>query len=211
MTTPGRSFLTESLKEFRAAISEVRAESPPLSPALTERLNLLLEAEQSVLTKIQVLDQRVTPYCDVEVDAEADECAEWLALARRVRTRTREELLSLKTKENRPDTLVAAQQDTPFPTPSNNPEGDTFSASEDYRSVRFNGKLHVTTKYQAIMIKVMHQAYIAKHPDVGAMPLLAAIENETSDVRNTFKNSPLWKTLVVCKRKGTYRLNLPDN
>jgi len=169
MTTPGRSFLAESLRELRAAIEEVRAaieearaESPPLSSKLRERLNILLEAEQYVLTRIEVLDQRVTPYCDMEIDAEAEECAEWLAIARQALTRTREERLSLKTETNRPDTRVAAQQNTPLPTPPNNPEGDTFSVSEDYRSVRFKGELHVTTKYQAIMIRVMHEAHTAR-------------------------------------------------
>jgi hypothetical protein len=216
MNTPGRSFLAEGLKELRAAIGEVRAEieeveSPPLSPAVRERLNTLLEAEQILHTKIEVLDCRVTPYCDMEIDAEAEDCAEWLAFARQTLTRTREERLSLKTKTDRPDMRAGAQQNTPLPTALNNPEGDTFSASEDYRSVRFKGELYVTTRYQAIMIRVMHEAHIAGHPDVGARKLLEAIENETSDVRNAFKKSPLWRTLVVCKRKGTYRLNLPED
>jgi hypothetical protein len=216
MNTPGRSFLAESLKEFRAAIGELRAEieeveSPPLSSALKERLNTLLEAEQYLRTKIEALDCRVTPYCDMEIDAEAEECAEWLAFARQTLTRTREVRLSLKTKTNRPDMRVGAQQNTPLPMVPNNPEGDTFSASGDYRSVRFKGELYVTTRYQAVMIRVMHEAHIAGHPDVGAMKLLEAIENETSDVRNTFKKSPLWRTLVVSKRKGTHRLNLPEN
>ena len=191
-------------------MEEVPAESDPLSSALENRLNALLEAEQYLHTKIEVFDQRVTPYCDMEIDAEAEECAEWLALARQALSQTREERLSLKTKTDRPDMRAAAQQHTPLPTAPNNPKGDIFSASEDYRSVRFKGELHVTTRYQAIMIRVMHEAYIARHPDVGAMKLLKAIENETTDVRNTFKKSPLWRTLVVCKRKGTYRLNLPE-
>jgi hypothetical protein len=216
MNTPGRSLLAEGLKELRAAIGEVRAEieeveSPPLSSAVRERLNTLLEAEQYLHTKIEVLDCRVTPYCDMEIDAEAEECAEWLAFARQALTRTREERLSLKTKTDRPDMRVGAQQNTPLPTAPNTPEDDTFSASGDYRSVRFKDELYATTKYQAIMIRVMHEAHIAGHPDVGAMKLLEAIENETSDVRNTFKTSPLWRTLVVSKRKGTYRLNLSEN
>ena len=216
MNTPGLSLLTESLQELRAAIGEARAEfeeveSSPLAPAVRERLNLLLEAEQHLHTKIEVLDCRVTPYCGAEIDAEAEDCGEWLAFARQALTRTREDRLSLKTKMDRPDTRVPAQQNTPLPTPPNNPEGDTFSVSEDYRSVRFKGERHATTRFQAIMIRVMHEAHMAGHPDVGAMKLLEAIENETSDVRNTFRNSPLWNTLVVSKRKGTYRLNLPEN
>jgi hypothetical protein len=157
----------------RATIGEVRAEIEeieglPLSSAVRERLNLLLEAEQHLHTKIEVLDRRVTPYCDVEIDAEAEDYAEWLAFARQALIRTREERLSLKTKTDRPDMRVGAQQNTPPPTAPNNSEGDTFSASKDYRSVRFKDKLHVTTKYQAIMIRIMHEAHIAGHPDVGA-------------------------------------------
>ena len=216
MNTPGRSLLAEGLKELRAAIGEVRAEieeveSPPLSSAVRERLNLLLEAEQHLHTKIEVLDCRVTPYCGAEIDAEAEDCGQWLAVARQARAQTREERLSVKTKTDRTDQRVGAQQNTPLPTAPNNPEGDTFSASGDYRSVRFKGKRYPTTRYQAIMIRVMHQAHIAGHPDVGAATLLEATENETSAVRNTFKTSPLWRTLVVGKRRGTYRLNLPDN
>ena len=215
MNTPGLSLLTESLQELRAAIGEARAEfeeveSSPLAPAVRERLNLLLEAEQHLHTKIEVLDCRVTPYCDAEIDAEAEDYGEWLAFARQALTRTREERLSLKTKTGRPDVGVEVQQNTPLPA-ANNPEGDTFSASEDYRSVRFKGKRYPTTRYQAIMIRVMHQAHIAGHPDVGAATLLAATENETSAVRNTFKKSPLWQTLVVSKRRSTHRLNLPEN
>jgi hypothetical protein len=66
MNTPERSFLAEGLKELRAAIGEVRAEieeveGSPLASAVRERLNVLLEAEQHLHTKIEVLDCRVTP------------------------------------------------------------------------------------------------------------------------------------------------------
>ena len=215
MNTPGRRLLIESLHELRAAIGEVRAEieeveGSPRASAVRERLNLLLEAEQQLHTKIEVLDSRVTPYCNMEMDAEAEDCGQWLAVARQARAQTREERLSVKTKTDRTDQRVGAQQNMPLPA-ANHPEDDAFSASEDYRSVRFKGKGYVTTRYQATMIRVMHQAHIAGHPDVGAATLLEATENETSAVRNTFKTSPLWRTLVVGKRRGTYRLNLPDN
>jgi hypothetical protein len=205
MNTPGLNFLPESLKEFRAAIKELRAESHPLSPSLRQWLNIVLDAEQYVLTQIEVQQQRINAYNSVEIDIEAEECAELLAVARQARTNIREERLSLKT-----NTRVAAQQNT-IPAPPNSPESDTFSPSDDYRSLRFKRTNYVTTRYQAIMIRVLHEAYIAGYPDVGATKLLSAVGNETSDVRNTFKNSPLWNTLVVGKRKGTYRLNLPEN
>lgn len=85
-----------------------------------------------------------------------------------------------------------------------------FSASEDYRSVTYNGDSHILTQNQSIMVRLLHRAHLAGHPDVSKVQLLFAIESETSEVRNSFKKSPLWKTLIVSKRKGTYRLDLPD-
>jgi len=111
MNTPGRRLLIESLHELRAAIGEVRAEieeveGSPRASAVRERLNLLLEAEQQLHTKIEVLDSRVTPYCNMEMDAEAEDCGQWLAVARQARAQTREERLSVKTKTDRTDQRV---------------------------------------------------------------------------------------------------------
>jgi hypothetical protein len=86
-----------------------------------------------------------------------------------------------------------------------------FSHSDDYRSIRFNGKEHSLTMNQSRIVKCMHDAFKRKHPDVGKAQLLSAIESETSEIRHSFKKSPLWKTLVVAgRRRGTYRLNLPN-
>jgi hypothetical protein len=85
-----------------------------------------------------------------------------------------------------------------------------FSASEDYRSVTYKGDIHSLTPNQSVMIQLLHRAYDAGHPDVGKHRLLSAIGTKASEVRDSFKKSPLWKKLVVSKRKGTYRLDLPD-
>jgi hypothetical protein len=60
------------------------------------------------------------------------------------------------------------------------------------------------------MVKLLHDAYQHGTPAVGKATLLAAIEAETSRVRDSFKNSPLWGTLVVSntKPRGTYQLDL---
>ena len=86
-----------------------------------------------------------------------------------------------------------------------------FSASEDYRSVTYKGDSHILTQNQSIMVRLLHRAHLAGHPDVGKDRLLLAIESETSEVRSSFKNSPLWNSLIVRKRRGTYRLDLPDD
>lgn len=89
-------------------------------------------------------------------------------------------------------------------------EEPTFAASADYRSVMYKGETHILTRNQSIIVRLLHCNHAAGHPNVGKDRLLSAIECETGQVRNFFRNSPLWKTLVVSNRKGTYRLDLPD-
>lgn len=85
-----------------------------------------------------------------------------------------------------------------------------FTASVDYRSVRYKGNTFTLTRNQSTIVRLLHSAHTGGHPDVDKDRLLSVVERETSQVRNLFRNSPLWKTLVVSKRRGTYRLSLPD-
>jgi hypothetical protein len=85
-----------------------------------------------------------------------------------------------------------------------------FTASLDYRSIRFNGVTHTLTRNQGTIIKILHEAFERGTPSIGKSKLLAAVESESSRVQDFFRHSPLWKTLVVSgERRGTYRLNLP--
>jgi len=95
---------------------------------------------------------------------------------------------------------------------STSPKEPIFSHSDDYRSVRLSGIGYALTANQAAIVKCLHDAHAGKHPDVAKARLLSAIGSKTSEVRNSFKKSPLWKTLVIPgERRGTYRLNLPDS
>jgi hypothetical protein len=90
------------------------------------------------------------------------------------------------------------------------PEGDSrFTHSDDYRSIRFRGENHSLSHHQAIIVATLHKAHLAGLPDVAKAKLLAAIQAETSEVRDSFRKSALWKTLV-CRgsRRGSYRINL---
>jgi hypothetical protein len=86
---------------------------------------------------------------------------------------------------------------------------DSFSVSKDFLSVRFKGTEYPLTFVQGQMMKVLWEAYQCGHPVVGKARLLAATERETSQVRDTWRNSPLWNLLIVSAKKGSYRLNLP--
>jgi hypothetical protein len=89
-------------------------------------------------------------------------------------------------------------------------EQERFSASADYRTVRFNGQQHRLTRNQATMIQLLHKAHQGGTRALGKATLLKAIEAETSRVRSSWKDSPLWGTLIVSNRspRGTYQLNL---
>jgi hypothetical protein len=89
-------------------------------------------------------------------------------------------------------------------------EEPIFIPSEDYRSIKYKGILHRVTRNQATIVKLLHKAHINGTPALGKEVLLAAIEAETSRVRDSFKGSRLWGTLVVTNRspRGTYQLNL---
>jgi hypothetical protein len=83
-----------------------------------------------------------------------------------------------------------------------------FAHSTDYRSLTFEGKAYLLTRGQATVVKLLHEASQRGTPAVGKDTLLAAIERETSRLRDSFRHSPLWGTLIVANRKprGTYQL-----
>jgi hypothetical protein len=87
----------------------------------------------------------------------------------------------------------------------------SFEVSEDCGTVRYRGKEYVLTRNQASMMRVLYQAYLDGFPNVEKLKLLAAVNNEESQVKDSWKLSPLWGTLIVSdKRRGRYRLNLPN-
>lgn len=84
-----------------------------------------------------------------------------------------------------------------------------FAHSDDYRSIRFRGESYTLSPGQAIIVGTLHKAYLAGHADVSKAKLLDAVEAETSEVRDFFRKSPLWKTLVCSgPRRGSYRIGL---
>ena len=80
------------------------------------------------------------------------------------------------------------------------------TASEDFRSVLYEGKPYTLTRQQGRMLEVLIEAYRRGHCVVDKDRLLRAAEAETSEVRNFWRNSPLWRTLITSPRKGAYEL-----
>lgn len=76
----------------------------------------------------------------------------------------------------------------------------------DFRSVTYNGIQHSLTRPQGTMMRVLLEAYSSGHPVVDKDTLLRSVDAETSQVRNFWRKSPLWKTLISSPRKGAYQL-----
>jgi hypothetical protein len=89
-------------------------------------------------------------------------------------------------------------------------EESAFIASEDYCSIKYKGVSYTLTRNQSTIIRLLHEAYLKGTSSLSKLALLSAIEAETSRVRDSFKSSELWSTLIVANRspRGTYRLNL---
>ena len=85
----------------------------------------------------------------------------------------------------------------------------TFSISEDNRSVWFRGTQHFLTANQGVIISMLYEAYLSGHLAVSKQRLLSAIGSQFSSVRHSFRGSPLWKNLVISPRRGAYALALP--
>ncbi len=62
---------------------------------------------------------------------------------------------------------------------------------------------------QAHVLRILHHAAEQGTPDVGQQALLAEIESDANRLRDLFRDSPAWNTLIVpAKTKGAFGLNL---
>ena len=85
---------------------------------------------------------------------------------------------------------------------------DFFKHSDDYTSISWQGEGYILTNRQAKVVKILHKEYLNGTPDVGENYILEQLGTPDSDLKDTFKKSPLWQTLIISKKKGTYRLNI---
>jgi hypothetical protein len=77
-----------------------------------------------------------------------------------------------------------------------------FEISEDCRTVYWNGSHYPLTRNQGAMIELLRRAYESGKPAVSKDRLLGSIGNETSEVRDSWRRSPLWRRLIFSPKKG---------
>jgi hypothetical protein len=86
---------------------------------------------------------------------------------------------------------------------------EDFRHSNDYRTIVYRGRQHTLTANQAHVVKLLHEAHEAGTPDLSQSSLLEELGTPNSRLRDTFKRSELWGTLIVPGgRRGTKRLDL---
>jgi hypothetical protein len=88
---------------------------------------------------------------------------------------------------------------------------DAFICSPDYRSVKFRDVSLSFTSRQAQVIEMLHEAHNKGAPELGKDYILEQLGERSSRLRDTFKKHEAWNFLIVGgKKRGTYRLDLPD-
>jgi hypothetical protein len=84
-----------------------------------------------------------------------------------------------------------------------------FDHAEDYSWVKFNGKLYRLGPIAARVVEALDAADQRGEPGMkGARLLEIAGAPDTSRLRDFFRNTGVWNTLIVSPQKGWYRLNL---
>jgi hypothetical protein len=90
-------------------------------------------------------------------------------------------------------------------------DGETpdFRCSEGYRSVNLRGRQFELTVNQARVVEKLHRAYQQGTPVLSDAHLLEALHINSDRLRDVFKNSDAWGTLVKKgERQGTRRLGI---
>lgn len=90
------------------------------------------------------------------------------------------------------------------------PDKSVFEHSPDYSWVRLRGQGYNLTPPQRSVVEILHSEYKANGKGiVGQAYILDKAGYKAKSLRDVFRNSAAWKTLIVSgEKKGTYRLKI---
>ena len=78
-----------------------------------------------------------------------------------------------------------------------------------YMSILFGGNQFDLGEPQGKAIKLLHMEGMEGHPDVPNEEIRKVMDlSPNSDLKNSFKRTGLWNTLIVWKRRNTRRLSI---
>ena len=81
--------------------------------------------------------------------------------------------------------------------------------SKDCRSLEYKGKQFLVPAMQAAVIRLLLEAHKNGSPGLSGSYILEEIgATDRSKLKDIFRDSPLWQTLVASNRKGIYELSI---
>lgn len=92
-----------------------------------------------------------------------------------------------------------------------------FDYSSDYRWVNLRGIDFYPTEQQALVVRILHNAWLDKRPDVSWPRIAVQLSRQIgldepqvgpAKMSDVFKSEPNWQVLIVSPRRGVYRLNI---
>jgi len=101
------------------------------------------------------------------------------------------------------------KQQTKAPVQQMNQLAQGISAAPDYRCINCQGQIYTFTSRQSQIIEILFASYQNGTPDVGQDYLLETLNIDSTRLRDVFRSSDAWGTLVIKgTKRGTYRLNI---
>ena len=111
--------------------------------------------------------------------------------------------------------ILRTTKRTPIANPKSKSVSSTgvsrFTHSTDFRTIHYRGQRYELTSRQAQIVAYLYKEYQKGMPEVSQHTLLEELGTKQSMLRDAFRKSPLWGTLIVpgrSKRRGMYQLNL---
>jgi len=90
-----------------------------------------------------------------------------------------------------------------------NDEKNSFKHSQDFRSITWKGKTYYLKPKAAEVVQFLYESHLNGTPELNKHTILEEIDSEGKRLRDIFKGTGVWRTLVVPgKTQGTWKLNL---
>lgn len=107
-----------------------------------------------------------------------------------------------------PDCLIRLAQWASSATVPAEEAMPNFRASEDYRSVSWQGQEFRFTATQAKVVRLLREAQLSKTPEIGQDQLLEKAGSQLSQLRDLFRRNPAWRKLIISgSTRGSFRLS----
>ncbi|GEM_PF-4222842 len=85
--------------------------------------------------------------------------------------------------------------------------GTKLKFSKDYRKLIYNGQEYKLSQRKAEIFRIFHSDGF----ELSEKHIMVKLKTQKSRLKDSFRNHPLWNTLIVRSMRGIYRLNISSN